>query len=439
MDKEKRDAIALLRHRIISPVLMESGRSQMAYFREIAAREFDVPGRGPRRFQPTTMKGWLNRYKKRGYPALVPKTRSDAGRFRRIDAEIFTALKALREEHLDLSVVKFYERALTESRLGQPPMCLETLRRFLRTQNLYAPRERKPRKRFEMGRFGELWTGDFMHGPQVLESPAATRRRKAILMAIIDDHSRMIVGAEFGFFENTKLLEQVFKDAILSHGLPDRLYVDNGPSFSSEYLRKVCAPLGIGLVHSKPYDSPSRGKIERWFKTVRESFLAQWSEDALKGMDLKTLNEIFRQWLRDEYHHRNHSGIDARPVDRYQESITRSPTRRIDEDTLDEFFMARVERSVNNDSTVSLHATIYEVPPSYIGRKVELRFVQERPSEVYLYENEQRIQRCQPVDSRLNGKLYRPAPRDSEVALHRAFEPRTEAGVSQAQGPEENA
>jgi transposase InsO family protein len=420
--EDQRNAIAILRHQIISPVLMESGRDQMSYFRQAAQMQFDVPGRGMRTIQATTMKGWLNGYKKHGYSALVPKLRRDAGRFRRLDPETFAVIKALREEHMDLSVVKFYERALREDKLGNPPMCLETLRRYLKSEKLYRKREPKPRKRFEMGRSGELWTGDFMHGPRVLESATGTKKRKAILLAIIDDHSRLIVGAEFGFFENTKLIEQVFKSAIITHGIPDRLYVDNGPSFSSEYLRKSCAHLGIGLVHSKPYDSPSRGKIERWFKTVRESFIALWGEKAIEGMDLKTLNEIFRQWLRDEYHHRNHSGIDARPIDRYRDSITKYPPRRIDEDTLDEFFMVRDERVVNNDSTISFQAVIYEVPPAYIGKRVEIRYVQERPTELYLYENGIRIQKCHVVDAKANGQIYRPRPRDSEVALHQATE-----------------
>jgi hypothetical protein len=261
-----------------------------------------------------------------------------------------------------------------------------------------------------------------MHGPRVLEAPLGKKRRKAILLAIIDDHSRLIVGAEFGFFENTRLIEQVFKDSILTYGLPDRLYVDNGPSFSSDYLKKVCAHLGIGLVHSKPYDSPSRGKIERWFKTVRECFLADWTEEAFARIDLKTLNELFRQWLRQQYHHRNHSGIDARPIDRYQDSITQYPTRRIDEEALDEFFLVRVDRCVNNDSTLSFQGVIYEVPPSYIGKRVELRYLQERPTDVYLYENGIRIQKCHPVDAKANGQIYRPQRRDSEVSLHEAFE-----------------
>ena len=420
-EMEKRKAIALLRHQIISPVLMETGRSQMEYFRNVATKEFEVPGRGPRYFRATTMKGWLNGYKKNGYTALEPKLRRDAGSFRRVSPDILSAIQALREEHMDLSVVKFYERVIREGKIGDPPMCLETLRRFLKNNGLYKKRERKARKRFEMGRFGELWTGDFMHGPQVLETAVGKKTRKAILLAIIDDHSRLMVGAEFGFFETTRLIEQVFKDSILTYGLPDRLYVDNGPSFSSQYLRKVCAHLGIGLVHSKPYDSPSRGKIERWFKTVRESFLAPLGENFFDGKDLKTLNEFFRTWLRNEYHHRNHSGIDARPIDRYQSSITQYPTRRVSEEILDEFFMASVERVVNNDSTVSFQSVIYEVPPAYIGKRVELRYVQERPSEVYIYENGIRIQRCHPVDARANGQIYRPQTRDSEVALHKTF------------------
>jgi hypothetical protein len=156
---------------------------------------------------------------------------------------------------------------------------------------------------------------------------------------------------------------------------------------------------------------------------VRESFIAPWGEEKMEGLDLKTLNEIFRQWLRDGYHHRNHSGIDARPIDRFQGSITKYPTRRIDEETLDEFFMVRDERVVNNDSTISFQAIIYEVPPAYIGKRVEIRYVQERPSELYLYENGIRIQKLHVVDAKANGQLYSPKPRDSEVALHQANDP----------------
>lgn len=415
MDSKVADLIGLLRHQIISPVLMETGRSQMNYFREAASHEWDVPGRGPRRFGAMTMKGWLNRYNKNGFQALVPKPRGDDGGYRRLPEERRAAIRKLRKEHLSMSVVRFYDRALQADVLGTPPVCLATLRRFLQIEKLFAPKteQAQARKRFEMSRFGELWTGDFMHGPLVLAEPSGKRHKKAILMAIIDDHSRMIVCGTFGFQENTLLLENVFKDAILTHGLPDRLYVDNGPSFSSEYLRRVCAHLKIGLVHSKPYDSPSRGKIERFFRTVREQFLSGIHPDA--EITLSELNERFSSWLRGEYHHRHHSGIDMRPIDRHQSSIALYPLKRIDEDTLNEYFMASVERTVTNDCTVSFQGISYETPAQYVGKRVELKYLQDRPSEIYLYDEGIRIQKLHPVDAQANGRTYRPSSRDPHI------------------------
>lgn len=414
MDSKIANSVGLLRHQIISPVLMETGRSQMNYFREVAAREWDVPGRGPRRFGAMTMKGWLNRYKQNGFQALVPKLRDDSGGFRKISDERKKSIRALRKDHLSMSVVKFYECAMKADILGSPPLCMATLRRFLKIENLFAvPDQPTARKRFEMSRFGELWTADFMHGPQVLVEAGGKRHKKAILMAIIDDHSRMIVSGIFGFQENTMLLESVFKNAILTYGLPDRLYCDNGPSFSSEYLRNVCAHMQIGLVHSKPYDSPSRGKIERFFRTVREQFLTTIHPNA--EITLTELNERFTTWLRAEYHHRHHSGIQMRPIDRLQSSSALYPLKRCDEETLSEFFMASVERTVTNDCIVSFQSVHYETPANYVGRRVELKYLQDRPTEIYLYDQGMRIQRLHPVDTKANGQTYRPGPRDPHV------------------------
>jgi transposase InsO family protein len=413
MDPKLAEAIGLLRHQIISPVLMGSGKEQMAYFKQVSGREFEVPGRGPKRFTATTMKGWLYRYRKRGFTALIPKTRSDAGGFRVLSIESREKIRRLRRDNLEHSCVRFYDLCLETGLLGHPPVCMETLRRFLKSEGLYKRRETVARKRFEMGCFGELWTCDFMHGPSVVDE-GGSRRRRSILLAIIDDHSRMIVGHRWGLAENTRLIESVFKEAILAFGVPDRLYCDNGSAFSSSYLQLTCAHLNIGLVHSKPYDSPSRGKIERFFRTVRESFLVGVKE----GCTLEQLGEAFGRWIREGYHLRHHRGIDGRPIDRYQVSVREMPRKRIDEERLEEYFLVEVSRTVGKDSTVSLQGTVYEVPPQYIGRRVELRFPQESPQEVYLYENGVRISRVQPVDSQLNAKTYQPSPRISDVALH---------------------
>jgi putative transposase len=232
-------------------------------------------------------------------------------------------------------------------------------------------------------------------------------------------NGQRLVERVFGFVETTQLIEQVFKDAILGFGLPDRLYCDNGSAFSSHYLARVCAHLNIGLVHSKPYDSPSRGKIERFFRTVREGFLAGIGEN--EQLDLKGLNDAFQRWLRENYHHKVHHGIQGRPIDRYQISVRNYPWKRVSEENLDEFFLVSQERIVNKDCTVSLSGMQYEVPPQYVGRRVELKFPQDRPAEVCLYESGIRIQRVHPVDAVLNGKTYQPTLRISDVALHRVL------------------
>ena len=115
-----------------------------------------------------------------------------------------------------------------------------------------------------------------MHGPQV---HVGKRTVKAILCAVIDDHSRMLVGHRFNSSETISALTLVLKEAFLGYGIPKRLYVDNGPSFSADLLTRSCALAGISLIHSKPYDSPSRGKIERFNvkSEVMESSAGGWS------------------------------------------------------------------------------------------------------------------------------------------------------------------
>jgi hypothetical protein len=160
-----------------------------------------------------------------------------------------------------------------------------------------------------------------------------------------------VVGHAFNTSETISSLTIVLKEAFLGYGIPKRLYVDNGPSFSSELLVRSCAMAGISLTHSKPYDSPSRGKIERFFRTVRDRFLSGVQE----GISLEELNEAFWLWLQEDYHHKLHTGIGQRPVDRYNASVDKVPIRRLSKAELDEIFLIRYERVVNNDATISFN------------------------------------------------------------------------------------
>ena len=119
--------------------------------------------------------------------------------------------------------------------------------------------------RFEAADPNELWCGDALHGPRVGD-------RKTYLFAFLDDHSRLAVGSRFGYAEDTVRLAAALKPALAARGVPAGIYVDNGSAFCDAWLLRACAKLGVRLVHSQPGRPQGRGKIERFFRTVREQF-----------------------------------------------------------------------------------------------------------------------------------------------------------------------
>jgi transposase InsO family protein len=343
MEKDIREKITLKRYQIISPVLAEPRRAQNKYFRKQARRKHEFPRYGIRKLSVSTMKSWHKKYRKKGFEGLKPKNRSDGGRPKRHDEQTLKAIEAKCKAYPYWSVQILYENLLEQGLLGEPPVHYPASAGFRVVKDHdWLPRKHRSDvlKAYEVENVNELWVCDFMHGPRV-QGPKCSV--KAILCAIIDDHSRMVVGHAFCASETIGSLTIVLKEAFLAYGIPKRLYVDNGPSFSLELLTHSCALAGISLIHSKPYDSPSRGKIECFFRTVRERFLC----GVQQGISLRDLNEAFWLWLQDDYHHRFHRDIDEKPIDRYNASVDRGPIQRLSKDELDEIFLIRHERVVN--------------------------------------------------------------------------------------------
>jgi transposase InsO family protein len=413
MEKDIRESIALKRYQIISPVLAEPTRAQNEYFREQAKHEHDFPRYGRRKVRVSTMKSWLKKYRKNGFEGLKPKNRSDAGRPKRFDEQTLNAIEVKCKAFPYWSVQKLYEDLRDQRLLGDPPVHYNTLLRTVKDNGWLEIKARTDvRKAYEVDNVNDLWIGDFMHGPKVR---TIKRSRKAILCAIIDDHSRMVVGHAFSASETISALTLVLKEAFLAYGIPKRLYVDNGPSFSSALLARSCAMAGISLIHSKPYDSPSRGKVERLFRTIRERFLS----GVQAGISLKDLNEAFWLWLQEDYHHKLHGGIGERPIDRYSASVDRVPIRRLSKPELDEIFLIRHERVVNNDATISFKGAHYEVPAAYIRQRIEIRHPVDDPEELYLYDNGVRVGKIKLVDKKENARTFRPKKVPTNLSFHK--------------------
>jgi putative transposase len=273
---------------------------------------------------------------------------------------------------------------------------LSVLYRFLKREKLRRPKIEVDRRSFEASAPNELWQSDVMHGPDVL---ADGKMRKAYLIAILDDHSRLIVHGEFFLSEGLNDFKSCLKSGIEKRGLPQKLYIDNGSCYKAINLEQITALLGIGIVHTPPYTPQGRGKIERWFRYVRESFLVTCGDK----MTLDSLNEKFDTWI-DGYHNRIHSTTGQTPLERYQANM--KCLRPAPKDLID-YFRGIEFRKVKKDRTLRLNGTIFELPVSLIDLQVELRFHREIPNEVEIFYEGRSFGFAVLLDRHVNFKLGR--------------------------------
>ncbi len=387
MNKKQAEQVAIFRYGLIAPALHMSRTERKKYLKSIAGREFDIPHYGKKKYKIDTFKDWLFRYRNGGLDSLRPAERSDKGVPKKMTEKIINLIKEKLKFFPDLSASGIYRLLIKEGDITPGDFCQTTLRKYIKEKGMRENKEVVGRKKFEKKNVNELWTADFMSGPYI---KVGKKKRRAFLCCIIDDHSRMIVGWGWYLHENCVSLAMTLKSAISRFGLCLTFYCDNGSVFISNYLHLVCAKLGIALVHSRPYDSPSRGKVERFFRRVRQQFLASIDTS---NITLAELNALFEKWLDEEYHKEFHAGINARPIDRYIDNASKTKIKTLSNHELDNAFLNVITRKVKNDATVSISGVLYEVPVAYIGKVVELSFPIDKPDEITLVDSGEPVKR----------------------------------------------
>ncbi|PTX17552.1 Transposase InsO and inactivated derivatives [Halanaerobium congolense] len=393
MTDNDREQIALFRFSLISPILNRQVKKQNEYLAKVAAKKHNVPYYGVREYSPKTISMWVRAYRKGGFEGLKPKPRNDRGKSRVLTPELKEVILEAREEHPDRSVSLLYDQLITEKKMLPSQASYSTVYRFLKKKNLLvnSPRKEENRRRFAYDQVNMLWQGDEMYGPYLnLDG----KKVKTFLFAFIDDCSRVITYAKFLTTEKFSAVQQVLSEAILRRGIPKLLYVDNGKVYRSDNLHFACASLGITLIHTKPYSPADKGKIERFYLTVRKRFLPLLTDEDLSSLD--KLNKSFFKWLEKDYHRKVHSSLKMTPLDKYMSQISQVKTYD-DPEKLKLLFLKRAQRKVRHDGTISVNSKLYQVPPVYIGKKVKIRFDQETYDNIYLYENGKCITKAEPV------------------------------------------
>jgi putative transposase len=361
---ERARAIGLFRYMLIreaaDPAL--TSRQRGAMVREIAAREHEDPSGRPVRLTRWTLDRWIKEWRQDGFDALVPSPRQSQPR---TPPEVMELAAALKKENPARTAAQV--QRILRAQAGWAPDERTIQRMFTRAglTALVAPEAAPVFGRFEAARPNEIWTGDALHAIRV-------DGRKTYLFAFIDDHSRAVMAARFGFAEDTIRLAAALRPALQARGVPEHVYVDNGSAFVDAWLLRACAKLGIKLVHSRPGRPEGRGKIERFFRTVRGQFLAELTEArAAQVTGLAELNKLFTAWTETVYHVRGHSETGQPPLARWEAG---GPFPLPAGPDLAEAFRWSEWRTVTKTATVSMHGNRYQVDPALAGRRVELVF-----------------------------------------------------------------
>jgi putative transposase len=353
--------VALFRYALVreaaSPELSSRARGELV--RALAARTHTGPDGTPVEVSRPTIDRWIRAYRAGGFEALRPTARRVEPR---TPAGLLALACDLRREDPARTAAHIAEVIRAAYEWSPHPRTLQRHFRALGLSRAALTGDNVAFGRFEATSPNELWVGDALHGPRI-------GGRKAILFCFLDDHSRLVVGHRFTFVEDTLSAEAALRRAILSRGVPSSIYLDNGSPFISRQLLRACATLHIALVHSRPGRPQGRGKIERFFRTVRDQFLVEVTHAQVDS--LGALEEYFLSWVEQVYHHRVHSETGETPLERFGRA---GPQPVPDPALVREAFLFSETRLVTKTATVSLHGNHYEVDAALCGRQVELLF-----------------------------------------------------------------
>jgi len=401
MDEVAKKEIAVFRFGVIADIVgrkLARGEKERI-IREKASCRWDIPFSTRSRISRSTILSWARAYAKaRNLESLYPEDRKDRGRPRVMDEETIAALVRLKGERRGMSLPVLLKEAKTRGILpGRLTVSYATIYRIFKLHGVSGSDTAYPdRRRFEAELPNDIWQSDCLHGPKVLHDG---KMRKSYLFAFIDDMTRLVPHAGFYLNERIDSYVDAFIKALSKRGLPRKLYVDNGPAFSTQILRHATASLGIALIHSRPYRPEGRGKIERFFRTVRMQLLSTIED----GITLEELNRKLGGFI-DLYHISRHSATKEAPLDRYGNHvhlIREAPKHLMDH------FRKRVTRKVDKDRTVSLDGRLYEAPVPLIGATVTLLYHDGDPARVEVILNGASHGMLIPLDVHVNARVKR--------------------------------
>ncbi len=358
---------------------------------------------GNREYAPATIKEWLRLYRRFGIDGLYPKIRSDKGKSRNLPDDAKEFIVSTKLNSPKRSAKSIYQELIAKGYVNYDEISLSTVQRFISKSNISSKElEGVQRLAFEFEFPNECWQSDISVGPYL---NIGGKKHKTYIVAILDDSSRLIIHAEAFFKDNLLSLLSVFKKAISKRGIPKKLFVDNGKVYKSNQMQFICANLGTILSFARPYSPESKGKIERWFRTLQDQWMnvINWNDFS----SLEELNSSLFKYVEEDYNSKVHSSTHEKPIDkfiRHIDLIKFIPTKQ----EIDYIFLYRVTRRVKKDSTISIQNILFEIPQKYVGDTINIRYDPTSMDKAYVFSDDNLLlDTIYPVKKIDNSKIRR--------------------------------
>ncbi len=408
--RDRYEQVAIFRAEIVGALVRTPlTRGELRRRLKALSRQHFRPPGSPhtRTYGYSTLQRWYYAYKAGGLEALTPRPRADRGHGRTLTDEFKTLLLNIRRDHRHVPATVIRDALIDQGRMDPADASVATVQRLYREHDL--PRlargvhgdDGAQRLRWQAAHPGALWHGDVCHGPSIVIDG---QKKPLRIHALMDDASRYVVALEAHHTEREMDLIGLLADTLRRHGAPDAFYLDNGSTYRGEALSVACSRLGVGLLHAKPYDPRARGKMERFWRTLRERVV-----DHLDACT--SLHDVnVRLWaFVKRYHDRSHAGLMGRTPDEVWRAWWQAhPAAAVDEARLRDALTVRKQRRVRGDSTLSHDGCDFECDQSFLSKKnvTVAHCLLDRPPLPWIEHQEQRFE-LHPVDPVKNGQRGR--------------------------------
>jgi transposase InsO family protein len=417
-----RNPTPYLKMRVLGAIDMAAGNSIQARIRAVSQMTFTDEDGHPRQFTWRTIQTWYSRYQKHGVTVMENKIRSDKGKPRKVVLEdVAEAVRKVRPKlhSATPTLATVYRLCIEEGLLTRTQIAPNTFRRVVKQYELLKADPEcanKVRLAFAKAHANDMWQADTLVGPYVQHQGQPIQAR---LIAFLDDASRVCCHGQFFLAENVDTLIESLRAAFYKRGVPQSLYVDNGSIYTSKEIIQICARVGCLLAHTPVRDGAAKGKIERFFRTVREQFLCR----TLDLSSLEALNRQFIAWVEEQYNAQPHSILEMTPLDRF--ALDRSRVRYLPPNQAnDEFFFVEEDRHVRADNTFAFKSVRFEAPRHLPERTIQVRCERRRPTQrVIVYYKGERMGEAKLLDPVANDRRPATAPLqpptgNSEASAH---------------------